>query len=101
MAEPFVSGSFKRPAAIVLDMDGLLIDSERLARDIFIEACNEFGYQPDLEVYRQVVGSTHGATQVILREGYGAAVRIDGKVVTAGADPRRTGAAGALTGTKK
>ncbi len=31
-----------------------------------------------------------------LREGYGAAVRIDGKVVTAGADPRRTGAAGAL-----
>ncbi|MEY4856484.1 MAG: hypothetical protein RLZZ97_1314, partial [Gemmatimonadota bacterium] len=36
-----------------------------------------------------------------LREGYGAAVRIDGKVVTAGADPRRTGAAGAITGTKK
>ncbi|WP_206044662.1 gamma-glutamyltransferase [Gemmatimonas groenlandica] len=33
-----------------------------------------------------------------LREGYGAAVRIDGKVVTAGADPRRTGAAGAITG---
>jgi gamma-glutamyltranspeptidase len=36
-----------------------------------------------------------------LREGYGAAVRIDGKVVTAGADPRRTGAAGAITGTNK
>ncbi len=31
-----------------------------------------------------------------LREGYGSAVRIDGKVVTAGADPRRTGAAGAI-----
>lgn len=31
-----------------------------------------------------------------LREGYGAAVRVDGKVVTAGADPRRTGAAGAI-----
>lgn len=36
-----------------------------------------------------------------LREGYGAAVRMDGKVVTAGADPRRTGAAGAITETKK
>ena len=36
-----------------------------------------------------------------LREGYGAAVRIDGKVVTAGADPRRAGAAGAITGTRK
>jgi len=32
-----------------------------------------------------------------LREGYGAAVRVDGKVVTAGADPRRAGAAGAIT----
>ncbi|HYW31285.1 MAG TPA: gamma-glutamyltransferase, partial [Gemmatimonas sp.] len=31
-----------------------------------------------------------------LREGYGAAVRIDGKTVTAGADPRRAGAAGAI-----
>lgn len=72
MAQPFVSGSFKRPVAVVFDMDGLLIDSERLARDTFIEACNEFGYQPDLEVYRQVVGSTYGATQIILREGYGA-----------------------------
>lgn len=31
-----------------------------------------------------------------LREGYGAAVAIDGKTVTAGADPRRSGAAGAV-----
>ena len=31
-----------------------------------------------------------------LREGYGAAVAIDGKKVTAGADPRRAGAAGAI-----
>lgn len=31
-----------------------------------------------------------------LREGYGAAVRIDGRSVTAGADPRRSGSAGAI-----
>jgi len=31
-----------------------------------------------------------------LREGYGAAVKIDGKKATAGADPRRAGAAGAI-----
>lgn len=31
-----------------------------------------------------------------LREGYGAAVRIDGRTVTAGADPRRSGSAGAI-----
>ncbi len=32
-----------------------------------------------------------------LREGYGAAVRINGSSVTAGADPRRAGAAGAIS----
>jgi gamma-glutamyltranspeptidase len=31
-----------------------------------------------------------------LREGYGAAIRLNGKTVTAGADPRRAGAAGAI-----
>jgi gamma-glutamyltranspeptidase len=31
-----------------------------------------------------------------VREGYGAALRIDGDKVTAGADPRRAGAAGAI-----
>ena len=31
-----------------------------------------------------------------LREGYGAAIAIDGRRVTAGADPRRAGAAGAI-----
>jgi gamma-glutamyltranspeptidase len=36
-----------------------------------------------------------------LRVCYGAAVRMDGKVVTAGAEPRRAGAAGAIAGTKK
>ncbi|HEY6219221.1 MAG TPA: gamma-glutamyltransferase [Gemmatimonadaceae bacterium] len=32
-----------------------------------------------------------------LREGYGAALRVDGDKVTAGADPRRAGAAGAIS----
>jgi gamma-glutamyltranspeptidase len=35
-----------------------------------------------------------------LREGYGAALRIDGDKVIAGADPRRAGAAGAIAGRK-
>jgi len=35
-----------------------------------------------------------------VREGYGAALRIDGDKVTAGADPRRAGAAGAISGKK-
>ena len=61
----------KPPAAVIFDMDGLLLDSERLAKDTFVAACRDFGYAPDLDIYLKVVGTSYGATQVILREGYG------------------------------
>jgi gamma-glutamyltranspeptidase/glutathione hydrolase len=58
----------------------------------------EDGFSP--EVIRKIRAMGYDITFVSLRgelrEGYGAAVAIDGKTVTAGADPRRTGAAGAI-----
>ncbi len=58
----------------------------------------EDGFAPN--VLRQLRALGYGLSFVSLRgevrEGYGAAVRVDGKVVTAGADPRRAGAAGAI-----
>jgi gamma-glutamyltranspeptidase len=58
----------------------------------------EDGFSP--EVMKRLVQLGY-RTQLVslpgeLREGYGAAVRIDGGRVTAGADPRRAGAAGAI-----
>jgi Gamma-glutamyltranspeptidase len=58
----------------------------------------EDGFSPD--VMRRLVELGY-RTQLVslpgeLREGYGAAVKIDGGRVTAGADPRRAGAAGAI-----
>ncbi len=50
-----------------------------------IKRLRELGYEPSFVSLRGE-----------LREGYGAAVAIDGKKVTAGADPRRAGAAGAI-----
>lgn len=58
----------------------------------------EDGFAPDVIDRLRTLGydlsfvSAHGE----LREGYGAAIRIDGRRVTAGADPRRAGAAGAI-----
>ncbi|MBL0937909.1 MAG: gamma-glutamyltransferase [Gemmatimonadaceae bacterium] len=58
----------------------------------------EDGFAPDVVARLRALGygltfvSAHGE----LREGYGAAVRIDGARVTAGADPRRAGTAGAV-----
>jgi hypothetical protein len=58
----------------------------------------EDGFAP--EVVRQLRTLGYNLTFVSLRgelrEGYGAAVRLDGRTVTAGGDPRRGGAAGVV-----
>lgn len=59
------------PLAVVFDMDGLLLDSERLARDTFIAACRDFHFEPDLDVYRQCIGATAGVTRDILQQALG------------------------------
>jgi HAD superfamily hydrolase (TIGR01509 family) len=53
-------------------MDGLLLDSERLARDAFVLACGDHGWTADLDVYHQCIGSTSEATENILRDHFGA-----------------------------
>ena len=58
----------------------------------------EDGFSPDVIKKIRAMGYdiTFVSLRGELREGYGAAVSIDGKTVTAGADPRRAGAAGAV-----
>ncbi len=60
------------PAAVLFDMDGLLLDSERLARDAFAQACRDHGWEPDLDVYVSCIGSTSEATEATLRGHHGA-----------------------------
>jgi HAD superfamily hydrolase (TIGR01509 family) len=57
--------------AVVFDMDGLLLDSERIALATFISACRECGFEPDVEVYYRCVGVNEAKTKQILIEGYG------------------------------
>ncbi|MBI1809773.1 MAG: gamma-glutamyltransferase [Gemmatimonadetes bacterium] len=58
----------------------------------------EDGFSPDVIARLRALGYDLSFVSLRgeLREGYGAAITIDGKKVTAGADPRRGGAAGAI-----
>jgi HAD superfamily hydrolase (TIGR01509 family) len=60
------------PAAVLCDMDGLLLDSERLAREAFVRACRDLGWEPDLEAYAHCIGSTYEGTRALLLSAYGA-----------------------------
>jgi HAD superfamily hydrolase (TIGR01509 family) len=59
------------PAGVLFDMDGLLLDSERLAREAFVRACTDLGWEARLDVYHLCIGSTYQKTEELLREAYG------------------------------
>ena len=58
----------------------------------------EDGFSPDVIKRLRELGYEFNLVSLKgeLREGYGAAISLDGKKVTAGADPRRAGTAGAV-----
>lgn len=58
-------------------MDGLLLDSERLAMATFQQACRESGFEPAMAVYQRCIGSTYEATERLMREGFGAGFPFD------------------------
>ncbi len=57
--------------AVVFDMDGLLLDSERIALEAFLKTCESIGFEPDQSVYRRCIGSNAERTKEILIKGYG------------------------------
>ena len=60
-----------RPAAVVFDMDGLLLDTERIVLDGFLHACRVRGVPADPDAYRRCIGTTVERTRELLIEGYG------------------------------
>lgn len=60
------------PKALIFDLDGLLLDTETLARDTFVKACHQVGwYQTDIKIYMKCIGHHGKAIERILKEGFG------------------------------
>ena len=61
----------ERPVAIVFDMDGLLLDTERVILDGFLHTCRVHGVRPNPDTYHRCIGTTMKRTREILVEGHG------------------------------
>lgn len=55
--------------AVIFDMDGLLLDSERIALVAFNETLASFGLQANDELFNKTVGTNASTCKRILREG--------------------------------
>lgn len=57
--------------AVVFDMDGVLVDSERILRDCWTAAAAELGHALPASLFQRLIGTSRAASERILREELG------------------------------
>ncbi|MCY3810373.1 MAG: HAD family phosphatase [Gammaproteobacteria bacterium] len=61
----------ERPRAIVFDMDGLLLDTERQALEGFLHACRANDITPHLPTYYRCIGTRSRDSRQLMIDGHG------------------------------
>jgi HAD superfamily hydrolase (TIGR01509 family) len=59
----------RRFEAIIFDMDGLLLDTERIAQSAFLETCRELGVCGQDELFIRCIGTNQARGREVLRAG--------------------------------
>lgn len=67
-----------RPAAVIFDMDGLLLDSERVARQLMQAIAAEMGYALDDALFARLIGVPADGNRLQLLEAFGSDFDYDG-----------------------
>lgn len=60
--------------AIIFDMDGLLLDTERIALTAFLETCGHLGIPERRDVFTRCIGTNQLSGHEVLRQGLGGEV---------------------------
>jgi HAD superfamily hydrolase (TIGR01509 family) len=68
----------ERPAAVVCDMDGLLVDSERMERRVWQRTARELGLELSDERFATFVGHSGDRNDALLRHYFGEAFDVPG-----------------------
>lgn len=63
--------------AVIFDMDGLLLDTERIFMSAYQMAANELGYDLSEKVYTKMIGHRADSSQAILRASFDADAPVD------------------------
>lgn len=58
--------------AVVFDMDGLLVDTERVLFEVMVEVAPQFGAVVDLNLFQTLIGLPIGPTTQMMQERFGA-----------------------------
>jgi HAD superfamily hydrolase (TIGR01509 family) len=59
------------PKAVIFDMDGLLLDTERPAKDLWLKAARNRGWEISTEVVLRTTGIDEAGSRTIMMEEYG------------------------------
>jgi HAD superfamily hydrolase (TIGR01509 family) len=63
--------------AVIFDLDGTLLDTERVAQEAFIATCAELGVAPRRDLLLRCVGAADPIARAVIREGYGPTLDLD------------------------
>src|SRR5476651_601210 len=55
--------------AVIFDMDGLLLDTERIALSAFVDTCEHFRIGEQTGLFMQCVGTNQALAQQVLKQG--------------------------------
>lgn len=71
------------PLAVILDMDGLLLDTEPISLRVWKQAAAELGYDLDDEVCERMIGVSQAGNRAMLLRHFGSGLPVDQLVASA------------------